>query len=195
MVQTRARAYLLVSCGSSPLRQHGCNEHPRTNFDSCPNSGYRIRPAGWLFFQMALLDRRTSPPSRVGRYAGGWDEVCNSLDGFGCRRARRYEIGRPAWPMRHAACSQPGDRPVTRPPLAPSLPPAPAPREPQSPAPVPRILGRVARAMRPHMGGAWSTCSSRRTVGNSRDRPGAGQCLPHPARPRSPHARPDTWHR
>ena len=146
-------------------------------------------------FQMTLLDHRTSPPSRLDRYTEGWDKVCNSLDGFGCRRARRYEIGRPAWPMRHAACSQPGDRPVTRPPLAPSLPPAPAPREPQSPAPVPRILGRVARAMRPHMGGAWSTCSSRRTVGNSRDRPGAGQCLPYPARPRPPHARPDTWHR
>ena len=144
---------------------------------------------------MTLLDRRTSPPSRVDRYAGGWDEVCHSLDGFGCRRARRYEIGRPAWPIRHAACSQPGDRPVTRPPLAPSLPPAPAPREPPSPAPVPRIIGRVARAMRPHMGDAWSTCSSRRTVGKSRDRRGAGQCLPQPSHLRSPHARPDTWHR
>ena len=97
--------------------------------------------------------------------------------------------------MHHVTSSQPSDRPVTRPPLAPSLPPAPAPREPPSPAPVPRILGRVARAMRPHMGDAWSTCSSRRTVGKSRDRRGAGQCLPQPSHLRAPHARPDTWHR
>ena len=110
--------------------------------------------AGWLAaFPKTLLDRRTSPPSRVDRYAGGWDEVCHSLDGFGCRRARRYEIGRPAWPMHHVACSQPGARPVTRPPLASSVPPAPSPREPPSPASVPRILGRVARAMRPHTWG------------------------------------------
>ena len=63
-----------------------------------------------------------------------------------------------AW---HADCD---DRLVTWPLLAHSALPQAAPRAPSSPAPMPRILGRVARAMRPHMGDAWSTCSSRRTV-------------------------------
>ena len=147
------------------------------------------------FFQMALLDRRTSPPSRVGRQAGGWDGECLSPECFGCRRARKYEIGDQHGQCGHVACLQPGDPPVTRPLLAPSSPPAPALRAPPSPTSMPRVLGRVARAMRPHMGGAWSTCSSRCTVGKSRDRPGAGQCLPHPTRPRSPHTHPDTRHR
>eukprot|EP00964_Phaeocystis_antarctica_P056689 scaffold33466_cov37-Phaeocystis_antarctica.AAC.1 len=60
----------------------------------------RIPRARWLFSQMALLDLRTSPPSGIGRHAGGWDVGCHTPEGFGGRRVRRSEIVRPTWPMR-----------------------------------------------------------------------------------------------
>ena len=60
----------------------------------------RIPRARWLFSQMALLDLRTSPPSGIGRHAGGWDVECHTPEGFGGRRVRRSEIVRPTWPMR-----------------------------------------------------------------------------------------------
>ena len=125
----------------------------------------RIPRARWLFSQMALLDLRTSPPSGIGRHAGGWDVGCHTPEGFGGRRVRRS----PKSSGQHGqcgpvACLRTDDRLVTWPLLAHSALPQAAPRAPSSPAPMPRILGRVARAMRPHMGDAWSTCSSRRTV-------------------------------
>ena len=51
---------------------------------------------------------------------------------------------------RSVASPQSGNRAVTRPLLAPSLPPARARCAPLLPGPMPRVLGRVARAWRPH---------------------------------------------
>ena len=51
---------------------------------------------------------------------------------------------------RSVASPQSGNRAVTRPLLAPSLPPARARCAPLLPGPMPRVFGRVARAWRPH---------------------------------------------
>ena len=52
---------------------------------------------------------------------------------------------------RSVACPQIGNRPVTWPLLAPSQPPARARCAPSLPGPMPRVLGRVACAWRPHL--------------------------------------------